>query len=131
MAELEMLAKLLLLALVWGVFSSPFLAAAFFAARRIRRGGSASPALAVSLGAITALMVAPIPTPIITILQPHAFVLFSEGYYAAVIARSGPDAWLAPWVFKSLAATGAICIVVSLHFLSRKPGPSTGPCREA
>lgn len=117
---IETAAKLLLLALLWSVLALPFLAAAIFAARSMKRRGLTSRAAAVALGLVAALLLAPVPTPIITVFLPNGLALVQGDYYAK-LGQDGFFAQLWSWIWWSIAVTATICIAVALRFFSRTP----------
>lgn len=84
MDTLEHAVKLLLLFVIWAVLSSPFLIGAFFVARMIRQRGANSYFVTISFALAVALLVAPVPTSIITVFIPNAFALFDHRTSVAV-----------------------------------------------
>jgi hypothetical protein len=117
MEAFELSAKLLLLFLVWALFASPFFVAAFFVGRIVKRRRLNSYAVTVSLAVVVALLVAPVPTPIITFFIPNGFALFTGTYYKDVFSTDGLFSQLQPWIATSLAVTMAVACAVALHYV--------------
>lgn len=127
MGEIEHGLKLLFLALVWSFFSSPFLFAAILMAKFMKRRGLTSPSAAVSFGLVVAALLAPVPTPIITVFYPNGLVLIQGVYYARMLGNDGFYSQLWPWVLTSIAATAIVCIAISLRFFSAPSNPNSVP----
>ena len=81
------LAVLMLLA-VWAILDAPLLWMVSRIALRLRKGASTSPGRAqwssIGFAAAVALLVAPVPTPIVTVFLPHVIALLDASYYARI-----------------------------------------------
>jgi len=67
---METIAKILLNTGTWFVLASPLLVLSFFIAKRVRKKSMNSFINTVGVSFVTALLVAPVPTPIITFFVP-------------------------------------------------------------
>ena len=107
------------LLLLWLVFASPLLLGLYLIARALRRRRARSAFGIVPLAAVFALLAAPVPTPVITVLVPHVFALADPSYYAALL--HGPDlfAQLWPWIFASLGTTFVLASAVCWWYVRR------------
>ena len=117
MDVLELSAKLLLVLVVWALLASPFLIAAFFVGKTIKRRRLNSYVVTISLAVIVAVLVAPVPTPIITFFIPNGFALFTGTYYRDLFSTDGFFSQLQPWVATSLAITVAVACAVALRYV--------------
>ena len=117
MDAVEFGAKLLLLFLVWTLLASPFLIVAFFVGRIIKRRRLNSYVVTFAFALVVALLVAPVPTPIITFFIPNGLALFTGTYYKDVFSADGVFSQLQPWIATSLAVTLAISCGVALRYV--------------
>jgi hypothetical protein len=117
LAAIEISVKVLLCLAVWALLASPFFVAAFFVGRAIKRRRRNSSVVTALLAVVVAVLVAPVPTPIITFFVPNGFALVS-GYYYDVFSDGGFATQLLPWVAASLVATLAIACAVAFHYLA-------------
>jgi threonine/homoserine/homoserine lactone efflux protein len=65
---METIAKILIVAVIWFVIASPLLVLSFCIAKRVRKRSKNWFMSTVGVSFVTALLVAPVPTPIITFL---------------------------------------------------------------
>ena len=107
--------------LLWAVFASPFLLGFYLVVRLMRRRGVRSGGAMVVIAVAFSLLVAPVPTPIITVLVPHAFVLVDTTYYARILHGPATLSRLWPWVAVSLVLTFVLVLALSLQYV-RRPG---------
>ena len=117
MDTLELSVKLLMLLVVWALLASPFVIAAFFVGRIIKRRRLNSYVSTISLAVIVAVLVAPVPTPIITFLIPNGFALLTGTYYTDLFSADGFFYQLQPWVATSLGITVAVACVIVLRYV--------------
>jgi hypothetical protein len=118
----ELTAKLLFLALLWAVLASPFLVVAFFVGRAMRRRGVTSPLALLSFSLVLAFLLAPIPTPIITVFYPSGLALIGGAFFAHFLSEETYYQGLRPWVATSLIITLAICAVAVPWLIARRKG---------
>lgn len=118
MLEIEYGLKLAFLALVWVALSSPLLFAAVVLAKCMKRRRQTSRAIAASFGCVVAVLLAPVPTPIITVFVPNGLALIQREYYAGIFEDGGFYSQLLPWVCGSVAVTVVVCVRLSLRFFS-------------
>jgi len=106
---METIAKILIVAVIWFVISSPLLVLSFFIAKRVRKKSKNSFISTVGVSFVTALLIAPVPTPIITFFVPFvAWIIKLEPY----------STFYAPiWHFA--AVSFAISWIVSFLIFSR------------
>lgn len=121
------------LLLLWALFSSPLLLGFYLAARFMRRRAIRSTGAIVAFAFAVAFLIAPIPTPIITVFVPHAFVLFDSDYYAPVSRGAPTLSGMWPWIVGSLVTTFVVALAVSWRYLRRpmhiaalEPGSTSG-----
>lgn len=106
---IETIAKILIVAVVWFVMISPLLVLSFFIAKRVHKESKNSFMSTVGVSFVTALLVAPVPTPIITFFVP---------FFAWVIQLEPYSEFYAPiWHFA--AVSFAISWIVSFLIFSR------------
>ncbi|OEZ00916.1 MULTISPECIES: hypothetical protein [Stenotrophomonas] len=105
--------------LLWAILSSPLLLGFYLFARYMRRRAVRSTAAVVVFSLVATLLVAPVPTPIITVFLPHAFVLIDSNYYPTI--ANGPPTLnrLWPWVIASMLITFGVALAVSWRYLRR------------
>lgn len=108
------LAVLMLLA-VWAILAAPLLWVVSRIALRLRKGASTSPHRAqwssIGFAAAVALLVAPVPTPIVTVFLPHAIALLDASYYARIFQGPPMLRQLLVWIAVSMALTFALSYV--------------------
>ncbi|NIK07216.1 hypothetical protein FHY11_000682 [Xanthomonas arboricola] len=108
------LAVLMLLA-VWAILAAPLLWMASRIALRLRKGASTSPRGAqwssIGFAAAVALLIAPVPTPIVTVFLPHAIALLDASYYARIFQGPPMLRQLLVWIAVSMALTFALSYV--------------------
>jgi hypothetical protein len=75
---LEAILAVLLFSVLWAVFASPFLAISFFIAKYMRKKLLSSGAYVLGLSLLTSIVVAPVPTPIITFFVPLISLLLNQ-----------------------------------------------------
>ena len=126
MPSFELIAKVAVLILVWAALSLPVFAAAFFTGRGMKRRGLSSRPAAVVLGLVVAVLLAPVPTPIITFFAPNGFMLFSPDYYARVFGDDGLYRQLRPWVAISVTMTSIVSVAVTLRLFAEPDEPALG-----
>jgi hypothetical protein len=114
----EVGAKLLILAVFWLVLASPFLAVAFFSARAMRRRRVTSRFAILSFALLAAVLLAPVPTPIITFFVPNGFALLDGDYYARLFSGDKFFGQLWPWVITSVILTSAVTMLLSLRYIT-------------
>jgi hypothetical protein len=115
---------LLVLLVVWAVFASPFLLGLYFAARRVGANGLRSRWVRAGGALAVALVVAPTPTPIITIFVPQL---------VAVVAMLSPGdamAVFAPELWPIMAASTAVTSVAAYLLSARLVGSLEGRANE-
>jgi hypothetical protein len=105
--------------LLWAVLSSPLLLGFYLVARYMRRKSVRTAAAVITLSLAATLLIAPIPTPIITVFVPHAFVLVDSDYYAPVSHGAPTLSGMWPWVVGSLITTFVVAWAVSWRYLRR------------
>ncbi|MEB1611052.1 hypothetical protein [Xanthomonas arboricola] len=108
------LAVLMLLA-VWAILAAPLLWMASRVAPRLRKGASTSPRRAqwssIGFAVAVTLLVAPVPTPIITVFLPHVIALLDASYYARIFQGPPMMRQLLVWSAVSMALTFALSYV--------------------
>ncbi|CAD7380060.1 hypothetical protein VB145_06705 [Xanthomonas arboricola] len=108
------LAVLMLLA-VWAILAAPLLWMASRIALRLRKGASTSPHRAqwssIGFAAAVTLLVAPVPTPIISVFLPHVIALLDASYYARIFQGPPMMRQLLVWIAVSMALTFALSYV--------------------
>uniref|UniRef100_UPI003F8140B7 hypothetical protein n=1 Tax=Xanthomonas sp. 0924 TaxID=2835534 RepID=UPI003F8140B7 len=108
------LAVLMLLA-VWAILAAPLLWVASRIALRLRKGASTSPRRAqwssIGFAVAVTLLVAPVPTPIVTVFLPHAIALLDASYYARIFQGPPMLRQLLVWIAVSMALTFALSYV--------------------
>ncbi|WP_184610726.1 hypothetical protein ABQ039_007855 [Xanthomonas sp. WHRI 6108] len=108
------LAVLMLLA-VWAILAAPLLWLASRIALRLRKGASTSPGRAqwssIGFAVAVTLLVAPVPTPIVTVFLPHAIALLDASYYARIFQGPPMMRQLLVWIAVSMALTFALSYV--------------------
>ncbi|WIX24986.1 hypothetical protein PUV44_21070 [Xanthomonas arboricola pv. corylina] len=108
------LAVLMLLA-VWAILAAPLLWMVSRIALRLRKGASTSPHRAqwssIGFAAAVALLVAPVPTPIVTVFLPHVIALLDASYYARIFQGPPMMRQLLVWIAVSMALTFALSYV--------------------
>ncbi|QDS15642.1 hypothetical protein [Xanthomonas arboricola] len=108
------LAVLMLLA-VWAILAAPLLWMVSRIALRLRKGASTSPHRAqwssIGFAAAVTLLVAPVPTPIVTVLLPHAIALLDASYYARIFQGPPMLRQLLMWIAVSMVLTFALSYV--------------------
>jgi hypothetical protein len=119
MATVEIALKLFFLTLLWVVLASPFLAIAFFIGRKMRRRGITSPLALYSFAVVLTLLLAPVPTPIITVFYPSGFALFGGTFFAHFFGKETYYQGLRPWVATSLAVTFVVCITTVRRLMAK------------
>lgn len=117
---MKLLFLVALLLLLWAVLASPFLLMLYFAVRFMRRRPIRSASVIVAVVAVFALLAAPVPTPIITVLLPHGFAMVDEAYYANATAGQIVFSQLWPWIISSLLTTFTITLAICWRHL-RQP----------
>lgn len=105
---LATLAAFQLLMPLWAVLASPLLLASWWLLRRLRRHGVRSAWAMAAFAAAFSLLGAPMPTPIITILYPHALMLMEP---ESPLAERFPQ--LQAWRVWSLAITFIAAFVLA------------------
>ncbi len=119
MDVIEIGAKVLFVALLWTLLASPFLALAFFAGRAMKRRRWNSHGAMLLFSLAVAILVAPVPTPIITVFIPNGVALLDGSYYARLFSGNSPFGQLWSWVITSLVITLAVSSLVVLRYLRR------------
>lgn len=108
------LAVLMLLA-VWAILAAPLLWVVSRIALRLRKGASTSPHRAqwssIRFAAAVTLLVAPVPTPIVTVFLPHAIALLDASYYAHIFQGPPILRQLLVWIAVSMVLTFALSYV--------------------
>ncbi|KER82949.1 hypothetical protein [Xanthomonas arboricola] len=108
------LAVLMLLA-VWAILAAPLLWLVSRIALRLRKGASTRSGRAqwrsIGFAAAVALLIAPVPTPIISVLLPHAIALLDASYYARIFQGPPMMRQLLVWIAVSMALTFALSYV--------------------
>ncbi|MBB4771208.1 MULTISPECIES: hypothetical protein [Xanthomonas] len=108
------LAVLMLLA-VWAILAAPLLWMVSRIALRLRKGASTSPRRAqwssIGFAVAVTLLVAPVPTPIVTVFLPHAIALLDASYYARIFQGPPMLRQLLVWIAVSMALTFALSYV--------------------
>jgi hypothetical protein len=66
----EMTLTIVTLIAIWLILSSPFILMIFFIVKYMKKHGKISISYCIILSFLTAILIAPIPSPIITILSP-------------------------------------------------------------
>jgi hypothetical protein len=117
MYVLELGAKPLILLLLWLLLSSPFLAAAFFTVKAIKRRGVRSPVAILLFGLTVALLIAPVPTPIITVFIPNGLAIFDKTFYASIFSTDDFFGQLRSSVIASLVVTSIVCTFAALRYV--------------
>ena len=106
------LAILFVVLLGWAIISLPLIAAFYFAARWMRTRRVTSTGICVLFALAAALVVAPVPTPMITVFLPNAAFF--------LVDRSWMDHFLAallPWIGTSIAITFIIAYMLIRRFV--------------
>jgi hypothetical protein len=113
---METIAKLLIVAVIWFVMASPLLVLSFFIAKRLHKKSKNLFMNAIGVSFITALLVAPVPTPIITFFVPFiAWIIQLQPYsefYAPI--------WHVAAV--SFAISWIVSFLISSHYFNSSNG---------
>ena len=118
MEALETSVKFLLLALLWVILASPFFLISFFVGRAMRRRGVTSPFALVPFTAAVAVLLAPIPTPIVTVFYPSGYALLAGTLHSHFMGTEAYFSGLRPWVTSSLIITFAVCGLTVLRSIA-------------
>lgn len=105
-----------LLMLLWAVLCLPFVLVFYWLAKRMRRRGWTTKTVAITYGALAGLMLAPVPTPIITIFMPSILFLFDH-YPEGVLRDMWHQVWL--WYVLSFTITPMLSAIISLRFFAK------------
>lgn len=105
---LATLAAFQMLMPLWALLASPVLLASWWLLRRLRRHRVRSPWAMLAFAAAFSLLGAPMPTPIITVLYPHALMLLDP---EASLASRFPQ--IQAWRLWSLAITFVVAFVLA------------------
>ncbi|HZX78009.1 hypothetical protein [Lysobacter sp.] len=108
MDVLATLVALQLLMPLWAVLASPLLLASWWLLRMLRRHRVRSPWAMLAFATAFSLLGAPMPTPIITILYPHALMLMGP---ESPLAERFPEMQI--WRLWSLAITFVVAFVLA------------------
>ena len=118
MEALEITVGLLFLALLWATLASPLLLMLFLVGRAMRRRDVNSPLALVPFTVLATLLLAPIPTPIITVFYPSGYALMGATLHSHFIGTEPYFSGLGPWVTSSLIITFAACGLTVLRFMA-------------
>ncbi|MEJ8852021.1 hypothetical protein [Variovorax rhizosphaerae] len=88
----------------------------FLMARSMRRRSVRSAWAIAALALAFSLCVAPVPTPIITVLVPHGLTLLDRTYYANILDGPAMFAGLWWWIASSLALTFLVSLAVAWRY---------------
>lgn len=113
--------KLILIAMLWLVLAAPILALVFYIERKLRRQSrKLYSRLIIGLSIVTGALIAPVPTPIITVFLPN-YVAFISGYYQKYLfADNSPFYGLWSWVLWSIAISTAVFFAASISYVVGK-----------
>lgn len=115
---LEIIARLLFFVLLWAALASPFLVILFFVGRAMRRRAVNSPLALVSFIALATLLIAPLPTPIITVFYPSGYALMGGTLHLHFIGAKLYFPGLRPWIISSFIITFVVCGLAVLRFMA-------------
>lgn len=101
------------------LLSSPFIIAAFFVGRAMKRRGRTSNLAIILFSLLLTLLIAPIPSPIITIFYPNIFGLF-DGTYIHIIKKRELYTGIRPWIRTSLMATAPLLFIISRDYIRKE-----------
>ncbi|MEA9562765.1 MULTISPECIES: hypothetical protein [unclassified Xanthomonas] len=85
MLSLQGVLAVALLLVLWAILAMPLLWIFSLITARLRKRPRNSPWVVGSFAAAITLLVAPVPTPFISVFLPHAIALFDRRYYAHIL----------------------------------------------
>jgi len=107
------LAILFLVLSAWVVISLPLLAGFYFVARGMRKRRVTSTGTCALFALVAALVVAPVPTPIITFFLPSAFFFLVDRSWMGHFLLG-----LLPWIGTSIAITFIVAYALITRFVA-------------
>jgi hypothetical protein len=117
MDSLEHPVKFLLLGLLWLILALPLFVGALLCARAMRRRRLNSRSAILAFALLCAFLIAPVPTPIITIFVPNGVALVDGIYYVRLFAANSLFQQLWWWIIPSIVATSIIsCFAAWRYF---------------
>ncbi len=115
---MEEVAKYLVLTLVWFLLASPVLGILYFVSKKLSQPNINTILTNAIYSIILMLLIAPIPTPIITFFIPNIYYLFGFQSYIAEIY----DWYIISFIFTLVLSSVAVKIIL------RKQANSTSDC---
>ncbi|MBB3832396.1 hypothetical protein FHR55_000562 [Xanthomonas arboricola] len=124
MLSLQGVLAVALLLVLWAILAMPLLWIFSRIAARLRKRPRNSPWVIGGFAAAITLLVAPVPTPFISVFLPHAIALFDRRYYTHILQGSPMLRELLLWNAGSMALTFVISYLWIRHRL-RAPQSET------
>ncbi|MBB3806257.1 hypothetical protein [Xanthomonas cannabis] len=124
MLSLQGVLAVALLLVLWAILAMPLLWIFSRIAARLRKRPRNSPWVIGGFAAAITLLVAPVPTPFISVFLPHAIALFDRRYYTHILQGSPMLRELLLWNAGSMALTFVISYLWVRHRL-RAPQSET------
>ncbi|RJS03248.1 hypothetical protein RZV17_08190 [Xanthomonas cannabis] len=117
MLSLQGVLAVALLLVLWAILAMPLLWVFSRIAARLRKRPRNSPGVIGGFAAAITLLVAPVPTPFISVFLPHAIALFDRRYYTHILQGSPMLRELLLWNAGSMALTFVISYLWIRHTL--------------
>ncbi|KGK56718.1 membrane protein [Xanthomonas cannabis pv. phaseoli] len=117
MLSLQGVLAVALLLVLWAILAMPLLWIFSRIAARLRKRPRNSPWVIGGFAAAITLLVAPVPTPFISVFLPHAIALFDRRYYTHILQGSPMLRELLLWNAGSMALTFVISYLWIRHTL--------------
>ncbi|NIJ82590.1 hypothetical protein [Xanthomonas cannabis] len=117
MLSLQGVLAVALLLVLWAILAMPLLWIFSRIAARLRKRPRNSPWVIGGFAAAITLLVAPVPTPFISVFLPHAIALFDRRYYMHILQGSPMLRELLLWNAGSMALTFVISYLWIRHTL--------------
>ncbi|WP_386337910.1 hypothetical protein O4D10_13220 [Xanthomonas citri pv. citri] len=108
MVSLQGVLAVALLLVLWAILAMPLLWIFTRIAARLRKRPRHSPWVIVGFAAAITLLVAPVPTPFVSVFVPHAIALLDRRYYLHILQGPPMLHELLLWNAGSMALTFAI-----------------------
>lgn len=108
MLSLQGVLAVALLLVLWAILAMPLLWIFTRIAARLRKRPRRSPWLEYGFAAAMTLLVAPVPTPFISVFMPHAIALLDRRYYTHLLQGPPMLRELLLWNASSMALTFVI-----------------------
>ncbi|MFA0923022.1 hypothetical protein [Xanthomonas fragariae] len=108
MLSLQGVLAVALLLVLWAILAMPLLWIFSLIAARLRKRPRRSPWLEGGFAAVITVLVAPVPTPFISVFLPHAIALFDRRYYTHILQGPPMLRELLLWNAGSMALTFVI-----------------------